>query len=542
MPGSGLLNTTGPLTTSNLQAALQACGESTCERIRTIEALLESPAGQLMRDQVGRWVVQLLQVEYLVPDNYAQWRPLVADAMFFMSSHLSAPRLAPKLVEQIDLPASTPPEVRLLRLISRVPGLQKLGQVLARNRHLRPSLRRALTELENGICDVTAAEVRTIILVELGSKLQAFAVETEPVNFLEASVSALVRFTWRNPATHRRERGVFKVMKTHIPGCFGEDMRLLGRLADFLGSRHRQYQVAARGISDTFREVRQLLRHEVQFFREQATLQRASRLYDGEPGVRVPQVIPPLCTSKITAMTEEAGEKVTDAVAHMSPQQRSRVSEQLVEALVAGPLSASQGNAMFHADPHAGNLLYDRKTGEIVILDWALTEQLSRQQRRHLAMLFLMIALRDPAGVCHEMQALSRDGRRNKRTTELIRTRVTRFIDQLPLTRLPGSVDAMRLLEQIAYEGIRFPAPLIMMRKVLFTLDGVVHDIAGPNVGMGLVIARRILQNWVSKLANFGAPLQRRDWTRVQLSTLLYGARIWVQGMQNLLDQLTPEA
>lgn len=43
----------------------------------------------------------------------------------------------------------TPPEVRLLRFIAKVPGLHKIGQVLARNRNLDPRMRRSLTALEN---------------------------------------------------------------------------------------------------------------------------------------------------------------------------------------------------------------------------------------------------------------------------------------------------------------------------------------------------------------------------------------------------------
>ena len=83
---------------------------------------------------------------------------------------------------------------------------------------------------------------------------------------------------------------------------------------------------------------------------------------------------------------------------------RSRVAEQLIEALIAVPLFAVQGDSMFHADPHAGNLLYDARTRELVILDWALTERLSHEQQRHLALLFLAISLRDPVGVCKQIQ------------------------------------------------------------------------------------------------------------------------------------------
>jgi len=541
MPGSSLLEGyLQGLAPQELQAAFFFERATTSERIAAIEALLETPSGQLLRDEMGKWIVQRLQVEYLVPETYAQWRPLVRDAMLFVETHLSAARLAPKLVEQIELPANTPPEVRLLRLIAKVPGLQKLGQVLARNRHLHPSLRRALSELENGIRDVNPEEIRAIILEELGPRLAAYAVEIEPAIFVEASVSAVVRFTWWNPAIRKRERGVFKVMKPYVRVCFAEDMRLLGRLAKFLGAKHRDYEIAARGISDTFREVQQLLRHEVHFLREQATLLKAARLYGSLPGVRVPRVIQPLCTSKITAMTEERGKKVTDAATHMPAWHRIRIAKQLIEALVAVPLSASQGNVVFHADPHAGNLLYDKRTGELVILDWALTERLSHDQRRHLALLFLMLALRDPVGVCAEMQALSRDGAHTGQQRQLIRDCVTGFIDQLPLTRLPGAVDAMRLLERIAYAGVRFPAPLIMMRKVTFTLDGILHDIAGPNLGMEFVIARHVLQNWMAKFADFGSPLHLRDWIRVQFSTLLYAGRWWVQAAQRGLERSRP--
>ncbi len=111
-----------------------------------------------------------MPVEALVPAEYENWRPPVRDAMLFVISHLSDARLAPKLLEQIELPPDTPPETRLLRLIAKVPGLQKLGQVIARNRYLRPALREALSQLENGIRDVSAEEMCAIIRQELGAR------------------------------------------------------------------------------------------------------------------------------------------------------------------------------------------------------------------------------------------------------------------------------------------------------------------------------------------------------------------------------------
>ncbi len=506
------------------------------ERIGAIEAALQSRAGPILREKMGRWIVELLPVEVIVPEIYVQWRPLVRDAMLFVVSRLSDARLAPKLVEQLELAADTPPELRLLRLIAKMPGLQKLGQVLARNRHLHPSLRSALSALENGISDVSPEEIRAIIFAQMGQRLETCAVEVDPAIFSEASVSAVVRFTWWNPDIRQRERGVFKVLKPHIPTCFAEDMELLQQLTAFLAHKHREYGFAKRVLPDTFSEVRRLLQHEVNFLREQATLGEAARLYCSTPGVRVPRLIQPLCTSNVTAITEERGVKVTDAVVHMSARRRSRVSQQLIEALIAVPLFGSEEKAMFHADPHAGNLLYDERTGELILLDWALTERLSRAQRRHLAILALMIGLRDPVGVCRQIHALS-GVRRNPRQERIIRECVTRFIDQLPFTHLPGVVDALRLLDRIVLDGIRFPASLLMLRKVLFTLDGILHDIGAPDVLMERVLAHDLMQRWMTNSAPLGSPLSLTDWFAVQSSALFYGSRVWLQWAGTALDR-----
>jgi ubiquinone biosynthesis protein len=501
-------------------------GEVTAD---AVEAVLRTPAGRGLRDALGKWVIHILPAEGVVPEVYAAWRPLVRDAMLFMITRLSPGRLAPKIVEQLQLPLDTPSEARLLRLIAKVPGLQKIGQVLARNRHLDPSLRKALSQLENGIADVDPAEILAVIQRELGPRLEKYEVEIAPGMFSEASVSAVMRFTWRNPDTGQRERGVFKVLKPCVPLCFKEDMRLLQQLAGFLASRHPE---SGHALPETINNVRQLLEREVDYPREQATLAEAARLYGNLPGVRVPELFRQLSTAKITALSEEHGVKVTAAFAREPVARRRRVAEQLIETLVAAPLLARDGESILHADPHAGNLLYDERTGELVVLDWALTEHLTREQRRHVAILALMIGLRDPAGVCAEIAALSTG--RARHTAQWVRDHVTRFIEQLPFSRLPGSLDAMRLLDELAIAGVRFPTPLLMFRKVLFTLDGILHDIGAP-VNMDLIIARQLAKRWLGKWTAIGSPLSLMDWVTVQSSALLYSGRLWVQWAQAAL-------
>jgi ubiquinone biosynthesis protein len=516
---------------SHLRAAVLLQMPS-ADRTNALTAMLQSPAGSEVRQEASWWISQALSVKRLVPEVYAEWRPLVRDAMVFFGSHLSTSRLAPKLVEQIELPLDTTPEKRLLRLIARVPGLQKLGQVIARNRHLHRSLRRELTQLENGISDVTAEEIRTVIVQNLGSRLQRYAVEIEPKIFCEASVSAVVRFTWYNPEQRRRERGVFKVMKPYVPAYFGEDMELLARLAEHLGARHHEYGFAKHALPDTFDDVHRLLKHEVEFGREQANLRRAASIYGPEKSIHIPRVIRPLCAPTITALTEEDGQKITTAVAGLPNWHRARVADLLIEAAVAVPLLTPGRNSMFHADPHAGNLLYNKRTGVLTLLDWALTSHLTEEQRRQFSMLFLMILLRDAGRVSKVIEALSlRERKRSSRQKLIIREEVTRFFDRQPLARIPRAVDVIDLLERIAWQGVRLPSHLVMLRKVLFTLDGILHDIGGPRASLEFVIVRCLLRTWLKNPAEIGWPLLPHDWLTVYWSAIFYGSRLAIRGL-----------
>ena len=510
------------------------------ERVSAIEAGLRSPIGQSMREAMARWIVEgIVPVERLVPETYLKWRPPVRDSMMFVVARLSPARLAPKLLEQLELPLDTSPETRLWRLIAKVPGLQKLGQVIARNQHLRPALRNALARLENGIRDVKPEQIREIIERELGPKIKTFEVQIATTILSEASVSAVIRFTWRDPSGRKRQRGVFKVMKPHIPEYFAEDMDYLQGLAEYFGDQHHTYGFPPYLIPDTFKKVRRLLQHEVNFVREQKTLVEVSPLYHNMPRVRVPQLIKPLCTPKITALTEERGTKVTNAATRLPLVRRRRVAERLVEALVAVPLLSVREDAIFHGDPHAGNLLYDSRTDQLTIIDWALREHLSREQRRHLAMLFLMVSLRDPVGTYDAVLALSQYPIRSASPRgRAVRETVTTFLDELPAK--PSSVDAMKLLEQVALKGVKFPGALVMLSKVMFTLDGILHDVGGTESGMGLTIARHVAQRWISDRKAFQSPLKTRDWITLQCSAFLLGSRLWLRGEQALLERVLP--
>jgi ubiquinone biosynthesis protein len=498
-------------------------GADPAGRIPTVEAALKSPRGPWWRREIGKWIGRLIPVEILVPESARRWSPLVCGAFQFFFEHLSDRRLATKVVQQFELPADTPPEQRLLRLIDKIPGLQKVGQVLARNRRLAPKVRHALSELENGMSDMTVSEVRSLIEGKLGDLLTAYAVELDSRILSEASVCAVIGFAWNNPG-RERELGVFKVLKPYVPDCFGEDLALLQDLGEFLARPERGYGFAIHDVKEILAEVLLLLEHELDFRREQATLLEAVKMYQASIGIRVPRLIAPLSTSDITAMSREVGVKVTQAFPH-SPIRRARVAEQLIEALIAVPFFSRTEQAIFHADPHAGNLLYDETNRELVVLDWALAERLSLESRRQLVLLSVMMTLRNPDGVRRAIRDLSLSADpRNRSHLGAVDLCVHHFFEGLPEDS-PGTLDAMRLLDRIALEGVNFPPSLFLFRKIVLTLDGVLYDVAGPDVRIDQVIAREFLTRCAASLGLFHAPLQWKDFAAIEWNALQYAWR-----------------
>src|SRR5262249_47326163 len=154
--------------------------------------------------------------------------------------------------------------------------------------------------------------------------------------------------------------------------------------------------------------------------------------------------------------------------------------------------------------------LYDEPNRQLVVLDWALAERLDRQSRRQLVLLALSTILRNRDGVCAAILALSRRDPGQDRA-EIIRRHVRALFERFREGESPGVLAAMMLLDQIALEGVRFPAALFLFRKVLFTLEGVLNDVAGHEVRIDQVILREFLARATASFGIFHAPLEGRD-------------------------------
>lgn len=485
------------------------------------------------RDVVQGLISALLPVEELVPDTYENWRPVVRDGFAFVGARLSPERLVPKLIEQLRLPPDTRPEERVVIFVRRIPSLQKIGQTIARNKDLAPELRSRLSELEDGIHEVSAAEIRGEVERQLADALIEQQVEIEPDLYAEGSVSALLRFTRRNPPVGEPSIGVFKVLKPFIPEYFQEDLEVLSELARYFDQNQHRYNLGRLNLRGVLEDVKDLFLSETDFLLERQSMAAALERYRGVEVLRIPQPIYSLSTSTITAMTEERSVKVTAAFPG-DPERRRAIGHALAETLAARPLFSCEELSVFHADPHAGNLRI-RADGDIVVLDWALTAALSKDERRLLILLSLAIPLRDEDGIRKILEALS--GPSSPDNPELIARVVEEFLVAVSPGSIPGSGAMEDLLQRLLRAGVKFSSSFLIYRKMLLTLGDVIEELA-PGLTIESVIVGFALKNGFGdksqRLRDFCIPLNFVDLVAIRWSIQWFLPRLLAQSLRSL--------
>jgi ubiquinone biosynthesis protein len=282
-------------------------------------------------------------------------------------------------------------------------------------------------------------------------------------------VAVVMPFVWRGEQEPRN--GVFKLLKPGIERLMEEDLEVLGLLGDFLEEHCERYHLPALDYRETFESIRELLLHEVHLEEEQRHLAEAAEVFAGAAHVSIPALLP-FCTARITAMERIYGEKVGDSVL---PEGLSRheLAGRVAEALIAQPLFSTRPAALFHGDPHAGNLLIT-PDGRIGALDWSLAGHLSKRERIDLMQLVLGAMMMDVARMDGALRHLAQKGAGTPEMRDVLET----SLRELPWGNLPDMAWLIRLLDRLVLGArVQFAPNLLLFRKSLLTLEGVLADL-----------------------------------------------------------------
>ena len=405
----------------------------------------------------------------LLPVAYVHFaRPVKEGLVVFLRS-LPASAQDQILAEQAALPLDATVSERLGSLARNCPVLHKLGQVIARDQRLAPELRHELRQLESLPPTVDFDTIRSILVDELGP-LDELGITLLPPAIAEASVAVVIPYRdERDPAG---SEGVFKILKPGIEDRMELELQLLAEVGSYLDSRCEELAIPHLDYRETFDHVRAKLAVEVRLDLEQQHLAEAKGFYAGEPDVQIPTLYPH-CTPRVTAMQRIFGEKITDHPLE-SGAEKHRLARLVTRALLAKSVFSPTHWAMFHSDPHAGNLFYTRD-GRLAILDWSLVGHLGEAERTVMGQIVLAAMMLDGRRIVALLEQL--DERRTADRIALERI-IENSLRQIRHGQLPGLTWLVDLLDEATQTArLRVAPDLMLFRKSLHTLEGVIGEL-----------------------------------------------------------------
>jgi ubiquinone biosynthesis protein len=470
---------------------------------------------------------ELIEKLPVVPDVYAFARPVVTDGFVFFLSRLPAERIEAIVAEQILLPATAGTDERLVKLLHACPTLHKLGQVVGHDKRLDPELRGRLQSLESLPPSIGLAEINAVLERELGTIPPEIQLASEPL--AEGSVAIVLPFEWTVPGVSAPHRGVFKILKPLAEKRLLEELALWPALGDYLEERCTHYGLPSFEYRETLESVRGLLLNETRLDIEQAHLEKAARFYAAYPRVHVPALLP-FCTPHVTAMERIDGRKVTDP--GIAEDVRRRLAATIIDSLLAKPFWSTEPMAVFHADPHAGNLLAE-DDGRLAIVDWALIVEFSMTQRAAVVQALVGALILDKPKTTRAVASLGIILDRPKLEDAV--SDAFRFVRR---GAFPGFEWLTTLLQVLTTSGaMQYPEELMLFRKALLTMTEVAGDVSGRASVVAVLTKagaaqffRELLRRPLSPLGSrdFGSHLSNADLIRTWAALFFIPTRFWI--------------
>jgi ubiquinone biosynthesis protein len=469
--------------------------------------------------------------------EYDHFATPVREALIVFLEGLPEEHQAAILAQQAALPRTASFSQRLARLARSCPVLHKLAQVLARDRRLAPELRQGFQQLESLPSSISDETIWGILTRELGS-LDRLGITLVPPAIAEASVAVVIGF--QQTGVEKAPDGVFKILKPGIEERLERELELTERVGAHLDQRCDELRIPHLDYEESFEQVRERLQGEVRLDQEQCHLERARAFYADEPRVQVPSLFD-FCTARVTAMQRVTGDKVTNHSLDSLTAKR-RLAELVIDALIARPIFSKDNRALFHCDPHAGNLFLT-KDRRLAVLDWSLVGTLGEKERIAIAHIMLGAMSLDTAQIARVLAELAE----RPPDQPALFSAIEAWLRRIRQGQLPGLRWLLGMLDEaVQTAGLRVGADLMVFRKTLHTLSGVLLDLEAGGSQIDGVLLTEFLRHfavewpwrWVTPLNSreFTGRLSSADLSRWMLALPATATRFWEGHFRDMLS------
>ena len=349
----------------------------------------------------------------IVPkEAFDTYGPVIHDALLAFLDGLPDERIVDRALP-LAMARNASRGEKILIFASKIPTLQKVGQIIARMEAIPPDIRQSLQTLETGIRTMTRDELVSYIEQDVGVSLRKnYDIQFDDRILAEASIGAVIRGSFQPLVESKRQEFVCKVVKPYVQSGLPEEMRSIGRLITLVTEFGDFYNIEGFDLKDFFADVRAQLEREIKVTAEQAHFRKAAEFYRHHRGVKVPEIFP-FSTEHVTFMEFLNAQKLTDSFAGDKASRRI-LADRLVTVMTFDALFSKQDTSIFHGDPHAGNIMRIKDDPQdpykLALLDWGLMGEFPREQRMEMVQLDLAYSQKNKRRMVQNIGSLIQGG------------------------------------------------------------------------------------------------------------------------------------
>ena len=412
--------------------------------------------------------------------NLRRWRELQAILFRYGFDVLIDTKEAKTIqstLKTLSLPLSIPdsrlqdlsvPE-RVRRMLQDLgPTYVKLGQILSSRSDLLPKgWVEELSKLQDSVPPFSFEEVEQIIADEIGSIETTFLfLDPEPI--AAASIGQVHYAILKDFS-----QVVVKVQRPQVEDKIQSDLEFVRDIAKIFHNTTdwgKKYGVV--GIAE---ELIRTLMDELDYTIEATHADRLRRNMARFKEILVPGIYWEYTTKRILTMEAIDGYKINDfeSIASLDID-REHISKIFIHSI----LHQAFINGFFHADPHPGNLMIEKKTKRLVYLDTGMMGSLLPEQRITIGEIVQAIIRRDTEEILHLALSLGtpfspvNENKLRRDMDHMINLYLEAPMDRLEVSRLLSEV-----LTMIFEAGLRLPPVVGVAAKALLQAEGVARAI-----------------------------------------------------------------
>lgn len=281
---------------------------------------------------------------------------------------------------------------------------------------------------------------------------------------------------------------VIKILKPHAVERLEGTLAALDNLIA-TGETLALSRVTKRALRE-LKELSQGFRREMSLENERKNIDRIRDMWRerGDQMLRIPDVLPEYSTDRVLTLQRFHGiplRRLVDGTAEIDDGLRKRLARGVLQELLIQIFELG----LFHADPHAGNLIL-MDDGSVGLFDWGLAGELSENDRKHIAAMLKAVMSRDIEKLISALQDLAKDADQ-KTDRNKIRKELQSVVQMVKDGDAKGEKPTLQQILEACLKSadrLRIPVPtgLLMMAKSLVTIEGLARGI-DPKVSLAMV-------------------------------------------------------